>query len=96
MQSSSKQNYSKNKQLLLDIIGKTVKEYRQKAGKGILLHSYEYDIPSSSLNLLEKGKRDPQLTTLWKIANSFNMTFGEFISIIEKELPDNFLLTEDK
>ena len=86
---------SKNKkEILLQIIGKIVKTHRQAKGKGILLHAYEYDIPSSSLSLIEKGLRDPQLSTLWKIANSFDMTFGEFISVVEKQLPEDFNLVE--
>jgi len=94
--SSSKYSSSDKKDLLLNIIGRTIKLRRKSQGKGILLHAYEYDIPSSSLNLIERGKRDPQLTTLWKIANSLGMTFGEFITEIEKQLPENFTLIEDK
>ena len=88
-----KKNLSANKELLLKTVGKLVKSKRLELGKGILLHSYEYDIPSSSLNLIEKGLRDVQLTTLWKISNSFGMSLSEFIKIIETELPDNFELS---
>lgn len=94
MQSPKRTNEEK-RQFLLNVIGKIVKKYRQKHGKGILLHAYEFDIPSSSLNLVEKGQRDPQLTTLWKIANSLNMSFGKFINIVEKELPKDFTLIDD-
>ena len=83
------------KLILLKAVGKIIKNHRKKTGKGILLHAYEYDIPSSSLYHIEQGTRDPQLTTLWKIVNSFGMSFGEFISELEKELPKNFTLTDD-
>jgi len=95
MQSSIKRISDKKSQLL-KIIGKVVKKHRLVTKKGILLHAYEFDIPSSSLNLIERGVRDSQITTLWKIANSFNMSFGEFINEIEKQLPQDFTLIEDK
>ena len=95
MQSSKKSMLNKKSQLL-KIIGKIIKKHRLATKKGILLHAYEFDIPSSSLNLIERGIRDPQITTLWKIANSFDMTFGEFINEIEKQLPNDFTLIEDK
>ena len=83
------------KQILLNTIGEIVKEKRAIINKGILLLSYEYDIPSSSLAKLEKGERDVQISTLWKLAEALGMTFGEFISELEKRLPQNFKLTED-
>lgn len=91
-----KKGTSNNKTKLLKIIGKIVKEHRLKTNKGILLHSYEFDIPSSSLNLVERGLRDSQITTLWKIVNSFGMTFGEFINEVEQQLPNDFTLIDDK
>lgn len=90
--SISKRDILTSKELLLKTVGELVKSKRLELGKGILLHSYEYDIPSSSLNLIEKGKRDVQLTTLWKIASSFGMNLSEFIKLIENKLPDDFEL----
>ena len=95
MQSSKKSMIYKKEQLL-NIIGTIIKKHRLATKKGILLHAYEFDIPSSSLNLIERGMRDSQITTLWKIANSFGMTFGDFISEVEKQLPPDFTLIEDK
>ena len=89
---SSKKRICGNREILLKIVGKIIKEKRLEIGKGILLHAYEYDIPSSSLNMIEKGERDVQFTTLWKIANSFNLSLSEFVSLVEKELPKDFEL----
>lgn len=44
---------------------------------------------------LEKGKRDVQITTLWKLANALGMTFSEFIKEVESRLPEDFKLIED-
>lgn len=89
---SSKKRISDNKDLFLKIVGSIIKTKRLERGKGILLHAYEYDIPSSSLNLIEKGLRDVQLTTLWKIANSFDMKLSDFLRLVENELPEDFEL----
>ena len=83
------------KQILLKAIGEIIYERRKAGGKGILLHSYEYDLSSNSLDKIEKGIRDPQLTTLWKIVNSLNMSFPEFIDILIKKLPKDFNMLDD-
>lgn len=93
---SYKNTISDKKALILKTVGEIIKEQRLAKNKGILMHAYEYDIPSSSLSLIEKGQRDIQLTTLWKIANSFDMTLGEFVALVEKRLPKDFQIIEDK
>ncbi|MBR1425542.1 helix-turn-helix transcriptional regulator [bacterium] len=83
------------KELLLCTIGKIVREKRKELNKGILLLSYEYDIPNTSLAKLEKGERDVQITTLWKLAEALGMNFSQFVDELEKRLPKNFKLTDD-
>lgn len=96
MQPKRKKNIDlEKKQMLLKAIGEIIHEKRELSGKGILLHSYEYDLSSSSLSLLEKGLRDPQITTLWKIVNSLDMNIIEFMQILIKKLPENFKMTDD-
>lgn len=84
-----------NKKVLLEVMGQIVKEKRQALGKGILLLSYEYDISNSSIAQFEKGRRDVQITTLWKLVNALDMTFSDFIDEVYKRLPENFKLIED-
>ena len=86
--------YSK-KALLLSVIGKLIKEKRLEQKKGILLLGYEFDIPNSSISALEKGNRDVQISTLWKMANALNMSFGEFINEVETRLPKGFKMIDD-
>lgn len=90
-----RKNQDPQKQLLLNVIGELIREKRLKQNKGILLFSYEYDISNSSIALLEKGKRDVQITTLWKLANAFGMSFSEFAKEIENRLPKGFKLIDD-
>lgn len=96
MQHKRSKNINKEKrEILLNAIGEIIHEKREKRGKGILLHSYEYDLSSSSLSLIEKGQRDPQITTLWKIVNSLDMNFLDFIGLLIKKLPKDFKMTDD-
>lgn len=96
MQQKRKKNINDIKKTqLLNAVGEIIHEKRIASGKGILLHAYEYDVPSNSLERIEKGLRDPQLTTLWKIVNSLDMSFIEFITLLNKKLPNNFKLTDD-
>ncbi len=83
------------KQELLSIIGQLIKEKRIEKEKGILLLGYEYDVSGSSIMLLERGQRDVQVTTLWKLANAFGMSFSEFIQEVEARLPEGFKLIDD-
>ncbi|MFR1671399.1 MAG: helix-turn-helix domain-containing protein [Candidatus Gastranaerophilaceae bacterium] len=81
------------KKLVYSAVGKTVKKLRGK--KSQYLFGAEYDIPQSVLSDLENCKKDPQLTTLLKLAESFGLSFSEFAAEIEKELPDGFSLIDD-
>ena len=83
------------KELLLKTIGEIIKEKRLEQKKGILLLSYEFDISNSSIIALEKGKRDVQISTLWKISKALNMSFGEFIKQVEDLLPKGFKMIDD-
>lgn len=95
MQVKRNKNINKDKkELLLKVVGEIIHERRMQTGKGLLLHSYEYDLSSNSLDFIEKGIRDPQLTTLWKIVNSFDMSFTEFVEILNNRLPKNFKMTD--
>ena len=95
MQVKRNKNINKDKkELLLKVVGEIIHERRMQTGKGLLLHSYEYDLSSNSLDFIEKGIRDPQLTTLWKIVNSFDMSFTEFVEILNSRLPKNFKMTD--
>ncbi len=83
------------KQKLLKIIGQLIKEKRLQKEKGILLLGYEYDVSGSSIMHLERGQRDVQVTTLWKLANAFGMSFSEFVKEVETRLPEGFKLIDD-
>lgn len=80
----------KNKKTLLKAIGKIVFNKRKELNKGINKFSFEYDIGNGLLSRLERGDTDTQITTLWKLANAFNLKFSDLALLIEKELPEDF------
>ena len=94
-QKRSKNINKKKKEILLKAIRQIIHEKRIAKSKGILLHSYEYELSSSSLMLIEKGERDPQITTLWKIVNSLDMSFEDFVKLLSMKLPKDFKMTDD-
>ena len=80
------------KKIILQTSAKVVKKLR--GGKSQYLLGAEYDISTSLLSNLERGLKDPQLTTLFNLANAFNISLTEFIQLIEKELPENFTVDD--
>lgn len=83
------------KQLLKNIIGEVLKEERKKKKKSLLLFSYENGISSSALNYVERGLRDAQVTTLWKILEAHNIKMSDFFKQIEKTLPEKWTLLDE-
>lgn len=74
-------------------MAKTVKRLRGKKSQFIL--GAEYDIPSSVISDIERSVKDPQLTTLFKLANAFGLSLSQFLKELEKELPKNFSVSDD-
>lgn len=83
------------KQILKNIIGELLKEERKKKKKSLLMFSYENSISSSALNYIERGLRDAQVTTLWKILEAHDIKMSDFFKIIEKKLPKDFKFLDD-
>lgn len=76
------------KKYILKALSKATLKLRGNKSRYML--SAEYDIPYSVLNYIENEDKDPQLTTLFKLARAFDLSISEFMKEIEKELPKNF------
>lgn len=81
------------KKLIYNALAKTVKRLRGNKSQFIL--GAEYDIPSSVISDIERAVKDPQLTTLFKLANAFGLSISQFLFELEKELPEDFNIGED-
>ncbi len=78
------------KKLIRATAGKILKRLRKDKSQYLL--SMEYEISTSLLNSLERGLKDPQLTTVFKLAEALNIKASEFVKMIEEELPEGFTL----
>ncbi len=74
------------KKLIKEAAGKILK--RLKGDKSLYILAMEYEISTSLLNSLERGLKDPQLTTIFKVAEALNVKASEFVRMVEDELPE--------
>lgn len=81
------------KKIIFNAIARTVKRLRGEKSQFML--GAEFDIPSSVLSDLERSVKDPQLTTLFKLAGAFGLSISQFMEELEKELPENFSVCEE-
>ena len=87
------QDKTKNKkQIILNALAQTLKELRGQ--KSQFLFSSENDISISIINTIEHGKKDPQLTTLFKIAEACDLKLDKFIAKLLTKLPNDFYLID--
>lgn len=83
---------SDKKQYILNALALTLKELRKN--KSQFIFSSENDISISIVSLIERGLKDPQLTTIFRIAEACNISPSAFISKISEKLPQNFSLID--
>jgi len=81
-----------NKKLILKSLAKHTKELRGEQSQFMLCS--ENDISCSIISTIEHAKKDPQLTTIFKIAEAFDMKAWQFVKMIEEELPKDFSMIE--
>lgn len=75
------------------VLGKIIKKYR--ADKSINQLSNEIELSKSIWSDLEKGKKDIQFTTFWRIAEALNIAPHKLLKDIENELDEEFSFIED-
>ncbi len=83
-----------NKEHLQQVLSNLVVKYRKVQNKSISSISNEIGISKSIWSDLEKGIKDPQLSTLWKVAEGLNIPLSKLIAEIEYQLPNNFSFIE--
>ena len=84
----------KERQIVKLEIGKIIKKHRAKQNKSISLISAEIGMTKSMWADLEKGIKDPQLSTLLRISEALNIKLSEIISELESQLGNNFSMIE--
>lgn len=79
---------------LTKTIGKIVKNSRISQNKSISLITAEIGMTKSMWADLEKGIKDPQLSTIIRIAEALNINASELLAELEKELGKEFSLID--
>ena len=82
----------KVKKELQNAIAKVVKKQRKKS---ITKSADEIGMGKSLWADLENGIKDPQFSTLWRIAEGLDIKPHELIELVENELGDNFSFLEN-
>ena len=82
----------KRKKLIMKILGENIQRLRGDKSQFIL--SSENDISCSIISTVERGLKDPQFTTLFKIAEALNIKTSELVKLVENELPKNFSMID--
>ncbi len=87
-----KEQIQTKKKLILKALADTMKELR--GDKSQFLFACENDLSISIISSAERGLKDPQLTTLFKIAEGFGISPGKFLEKIWEKLPKDFEMIE--
>lgn len=87
-------NLEIKKQILKKEIGSIIKEHRTKQNKSISLISAEIGMTKSMWADLEKGIKDPQLSTLIRMADALNIKSSKLLLILEERLGADFSMIE--
>lgn len=71
---------------LQDAFGQTLKDFRKRAGLSQEALALECELDRTFISLLERGQRQPTLTTLFRIARVLKVTPSELIAAVEARL----------
>ena len=85
-------NITDKKNLIKEALAKTMQELRGK--QSLFKFSSENDIPFSVISEAERGKKDPQLTTIFRIAEAYSMPADKFVAEIASKLPPDFSMID--
>ncbi len=80
------------KQIIKNALAETVIELRGKKSQFKL--ASENDISIAIISTIERGLKDPQLTTVFKLAEAFDMDIIKFLTILKAKLPKDFSLID--
>ena len=90
MRSVSKDKLDK----LITTIGHVVEKHRKKQDKTAYKISAESLLSKSSWREVELGMKDFRISTLWKVAEGLDVSLGDLLNEVKKELGEDFSLTD--
>ena len=84
------QSKTSKKELFTNALGKVIKRLRDKSKLSSREIAFSMSLSKTTILHAEKGILDPQLSTFFKIAEAFNLTPVDLLTMVNKELPQNF------
>jgi transcriptional regulator with XRE-family HTH domain len=73
-------------------LAKIIKKHRQELKLSMTKTSDEIGLTKSIWSNVEAGNRDPQLSTIWRIAEALNIPLSQIILELEEELGQDYFL----
>ena len=73
-------------------LAKIIKKHRQDLNLSMSKTSDEIGLTKSVWSNVEAGNRDPQLSTIWRIAEALNIPLSQIIFELEQELGKDYFL----
>ena len=80
------------KKMICKALGDVLQELRGEQSQ--FMFSSENDISVSIINTIERGLKDPQLTTIFKISEALGMKSSDFVKLVENKLPKDFTMLD--
>jgi len=69
-------------------ISNTLRSLRRQRGWSLDSTSQRTGVSKAMLGQIERGESSPTITTLWKIASGFNVSFSSFVEDVDLYQPD--------
>lgn len=73
------------------IMGQIIRRERKKRGFSQEVFSGFATLTRSHLAMIERGQKNPNVETLWKIADAFGMPLSELFRLAEVEMQNGHL-----
>lgn len=80
---------------LLKELAKIIKRKRKQYNKSISQLSNEIELSKSVWSRMEKGYKDIQFSTLWRVAEALDIKLSSLVSEIETEIGQDFSFLEN-
>ncbi len=94
MANKNLQNVLTNRQILQNTLAKIIKEKRVLKNKSITLISNEVGMTKSMWADMERGIKDPQFSTLFRISEGLEISVCDIINELLASLPEDFSLID--
>ncbi len=85
-----------DKKILYEAVGRVLRKRRKSLNRKLTIFAYENDIPTTSLTSLEAARTEACFYNIYKISRALNLTCEEFGKLLDKELPENFMLQHEE